>query len=74
MYTVTHSHGAPLEQPLTLPVSDVAAWAAAERMGIDLLMLYEQALATPEKRMCLHAEMLASAEALRLPASRHERA
>lgn len=74
MYTITSFHGTLLEESVTLPVTNVEAWAAAEEMGIDLFMLYENARATPDQRMRAHAQMLASAEALGAPSPvRHGR-
>ena len=74
MYTINSFHGAPLDEPVTLPVGDAEAWAAAEEMGIDIFMLYENAQASPEQRMRAHAQMLASAEALQTASrARHGR-
>ena len=65
MFTITSSHGTPLDEPLVLPVPDSAAWREAEAMGLDLPMLYDSIRKTPEQRIREHADALAFAEMLR---------
>ena len=65
MITITHSHGQPLDEPLVLPVPDTPAWREAEAMGVDLPMLYENILMTPEQRIRNHAAALNFATMLR---------
>ncbi|MEO7318227.1 MAG: hypothetical protein ABIZ56_04480 [Chthoniobacteraceae bacterium] len=65
MFTITSSHGMPLDEPLVLPVPDTAAWREVETLGMDVAMLYESWRKTPEERIREHADALNFASSLR---------
>lgn len=55
----------PLDEPLTLPVPDTAAWREVEALGMDVVMLYDSWRKTPEERIREHASALNLALTLR---------
>jgi hypothetical protein len=65
MVTITSAHGMPLDEPLTIPVPDTAAWREVEAMGMDVVMLYESWRKTPAERIREHASALDAVVALR---------
>jgi hypothetical protein len=65
MFTITSSHGMPLDEPLVLPVPDTAAWREVEAQGMDVKMLYDSWRMTPEERIREHAAALNSAVSMR---------
>ncbi|HEX8310795.1 MAG TPA: hypothetical protein VF614_05715 [Chthoniobacteraceae bacterium] len=65
MFILHESHGMPLDEPLVLPVSDVPAWEAAHACGIDVAMLYHNALAPLDERLRGHASALSLARRMR---------
>ena len=65
MFTITSSHGMPLDEPLVLPVPDTAAWREVEAQGMDVKMLYDSWRKTPEERIREHADALNSADSMR---------
>ncbi len=65
MFTITSSHGIPLDEPLVLPVPDTAAWREVEALGMDVALLYHSWRLTPEERIREHSGALNLAVALR---------
>ena len=61
MFTITSSHGMPLDEPLVLPVPDTAAWREVEALGMDVALLYDSWRMTPDERIREHASALNSA-------------
>ena len=65
MFTITSSHGMPLDEPLVLPVPDTAAWREVEAQGMDVALLYDSWRKTPDERIREHALALNSILAMR---------
>lgn len=65
MFTITSSHGTPLDEPLVLPLPDTAAWREVEAQGMDAKLLYDSWRMTPEERIREHASALNSMVSLR---------
>ena len=65
MFTITSSHGMPLDEPLVLPIQDTAAWREVEAEGMDVKQLYDAWKMTPEERIREHAAALNFAVSLR---------
>ena len=65
MFTITSSHGMPLDEPLVLPIPDSAAWREVESLGMDVALLYDSWRMTPDERIREHASALNFAVSLR---------
>ena len=65
MFTITSSHGMPLDEPLVLPIPDSVAWREVEAQGMDVALLYDSWRKTPEERIREHATALNSIMSLR---------